>query len=63
MISHPLAIMPGAGIANQVVMLDGINSAFSLERIYDDAYLTLWDWMKSATAATTHSGQIVLVSG
>lgn len=63
LISHPLAIMPGAGIANQVVMLDGINSAFSLERIYDDAYLTLWDWMKSATAATTHSGQIVLVSG
>jgi hypothetical protein len=63
LISHPLAIMPGAGIANQVVMLDGINSAFSLERIYDDAYLTLWDWMKSATAATTHAGQIVLVSG
>jgi len=63
MISHPLAIMPGAGIANQVVMLDGINSAFSLERIYDDAYLTLWDWMRSATAATTHAGQIVLVSG
>jgi hypothetical protein len=63
LISHPLAIMPGAGIANQVVVLDGINSAFNFERIYDDAYLTLWEWMKSATAASTHAGQIVLVSG
>jgi hypothetical protein len=62
LISHPLAIMPGAGIANQVVPLDGINSAISFERIYDDAFLTLWEWMKSATASSTHAGHVVICS-
>ena len=62
-IEHPIAIMPGAGLANQAVILDGINTAFSFERIYDGACLTLWDWMKSATAATGHSGFITICAG
>lgn len=63
MIAHPLAILPGVGVANQPFILDGINSAFNLERIYDGAALALMEWFKSATPAATYSGQITLVSG
>jgi hypothetical protein len=62
-IAHPLAILPGVGVANQPFILDGINSAFNLERIYDGACLSLMEWFKSATGASTYSGQITVVSG
>ena len=63
MIAHPIAILPGVGVANQPVILDGINSAFNLERIYDGAALSLLEWFKGATTATTYNGYICVVSG
>jgi hypothetical protein len=63
MIAHPIALLPAAGVANQSVVLDGINSSFNLERIYDDAALTFIEYFKSATTATTYSGFITLLSG
>lgn len=62
-IGHPIAILPGIGASNQPMFVDGINSAFNFERIYDDAALTFMEWMKSATAAATYSGQITLCAG
>ena len=63
MIAHPIALLPAAGVANQSVVLDGINSSFNLERIYDDAALTFIEYFKSATTATTYAGFITLLSG
>lgn len=63
MIAHPIAILPGVGVANQSIILDGINSAFNLERIYDEAALALLEWFKSATGAATYNGYITVVSG
>jgi hypothetical protein len=63
MIAHPIALLPAAGVANQSVVLDGINSSFNLERIYDDAALTFLEYFKSATTATTYAGFITLLSG
>ena len=61
-IGHPLAILPQPA-ANVVFVLDGINSAFNLVRIYDDACLALNEFSKTATTAATVTGQIILVSG
>lgn len=63
MIAHPIAILPGVGLVGQPFILDGINSAFNLERIYNGAALGLLEWFKSATAAATYNGYITLVSG
>jgi hypothetical protein len=63
MIVHPLALLPGINVANQPMFMDGLNSAFNLERIYDGATLMFIEWFKSATAAATYSGQVCLVSG
>ena len=61
-IGHPLAILP-MPIANQAAILDGINSAFNLVRVYDDAALALNEFSKTATGAATVTGIIQLVSG
>ena len=61
-IGHPLAMIP-IGAANTPVILDGINSAFNLERVYDGACLTFKEICKSATTATNHWGSIRMVSG
>ena len=61
-IGHPLALIP-IGAANTPVILDGINSAFNLERVYDNACLTFLELCKSATTATNHWGSIRMVSG
>lgn len=61
-IGHPLVFVPCA-LANTPVILDGINSAFNLMRIYDDACLAFMEIMKGATNATSWNGQIQLVSG
>jgi len=61
-IIHPLAFLPEP-IANTPFLIDGINSAFNLERIYDNACLAFIT-PKIANAATiTHSGMIRFVSG
>ena len=62
-IGHALAILPHVPSAFLPFIVDGINSAFNLERIYDGAALALMEMFKSATAATTYTGWITVVSG
>lgn len=61
-IGHPLAFVP-VPLANTPVILDGINSAFNLSRIYDDACLCFLEISKSATTATNWWGAVQMVSG
>lgn len=61
-IGHPLAFIP-CPAANTPVIIDGINSAFNLSRVYDDAGLCFLEIAKSATTATNWWGSITLVSG
>jgi hypothetical protein len=61
-VSHPIAMMPFP-IANVPFVLDGINSAFSLERIYDDACLFFYTPQIATTGNITYSGLIRAVSG
>lgn len=61
-IGHPIAWLVHP-LANQVVVMDYVNTAFNLARIFDDACLAFLEPMKNATAATTFSGIINVVSG
>ena len=61
-IGHPLAWMP-CPIANVVCIIDGINSAFNLTRIFDDACMAFLEVTKPATAATTYNGMFETVAG
>lgn len=61
-IGHPIAFLP-CPLANFLSVVDGINSAFSLTRIFDDACLAFLEILKSATTATTYSGTIKTVAG
>lgn len=61
-IGHPLAFIPSFA-ANTPVIIDGINSAFNLSRVYDGACLAFMEIAKSATTATNWWGDIQLVSG
>jgi len=61
-LGHPIALLPCI-VANQVVIIDGINSAFNMNRIETDACLALLEISKPATTATSYFGQISLCSG
>lgn len=61
-IGHPIAMMPFPA-ANVPFVLDGINSAFNLQRIYDDACLAFYTPMIAATGGITYTGAIQMVSG
>lgn len=61
-IGHPLAFLP-CPVANMVCITDGINTAFSLHRIFDDACLAFLEVTKPATTATTYSGRFQAVAG
>jgi hypothetical protein len=61
-VAHPIAMMP-FGLANVPHVLDGINSAFNLERIYDDACLALYHPAIAVTGTLSYTGMIKLVSG
>lgn len=61
-IGHPLAFLP-CPAANIVTLYDGLNSAFSLSRVFDDACLAFLEILKSATTATTYTGQLITVAG
>lgn len=61
-LAHPLAFCPQLA-ANVPFILDGINSAFSLVEILTDACLAFAELQKSATTATTYTGQVIMVSG
>lgn len=60
-VAHPIAFMP-CPIANLVCVVDGINTAFSLTRIYDNACLSMLEISKPATTATNYSGLITAVA-
>jgi len=61
-IGHPIVFMP-AQVANIPVVIDGVNSAFNLQQIVDDACLAFMDVAAGATTTTTYTGNIFLVSG
>lgn len=61
-IGHPLALMP-IPVANVPFIYDGINSAFNLERVYDDACLSFMVPSVASAATVTYNGLIRLVSG
>lgn len=53
-IGHPLIFIPCAA-ANFVCMVDGLNTAANLVRVFDDAALALLEVSKPATTATTYN--------
>jgi len=61
-IAHPIAMMPFP-VANVPFVLDGINSAFNLQRVYNDACLFFYTPLIATTGGITYSGTIQLVSG
>lgn len=60
-VAHPIAFMP-CPIANLICVADGVNTAFNLTRIYDNACLTFLEIMKPATTAANYAGGLVLVA-
>lgn len=61
-IGHPIAFLP-MPVANMATIIDGINTAFNLTRIFDSAALAFLEIIKPATTATTYTGQITTVAG
>lgn len=60
-VAHPIAFFP-CPVANMICNVDGINTAFNLTRIYDNACLNFIEMPKPATTATTYSGQVMIVA-
>lgn len=61
-IGHPIAWMPSP-LVNTGAIIDGINSAFNLARIFDDACLAFLEIQRASTTAVTYSGIIQTVAG
>lgn len=61
-IGHPIAFMP-LPVANMICVVDGINTAFNLTRIFDDAALAFLEVTKPSTSATTYTGLFTTVAG
>lgn len=61
-VAHPLCFVP-MPVANVPFIYDGINSAFNLERIYDDAYIAFFTPAIATTGNITYNGVLRTVSG
>jgi hypothetical protein len=61
-IGHPIAFLP-MPVANMSTIIDGINTAFNLTRIFDNAALAFLEICKPAVTATTYTGNITTVAG
>lgn len=62
-VGHPIAWMP-IPLLNAMCNMDGINSAFSLVRIFDDAALAFLElYLTAVDSACTYRGQFETVSG
>lgn len=61
-IGHPIAWLP-APLANIACQIDGINTAFNLTRIFDNACLSLLEVAAPAVTATNVFGTITTVAG
>jgi len=60
-IAHAIAFFP-CPVANMMCEVDGINTAFNLTRIYDNACLNFIEMPKPATTLSIYSGQLTLVA-
>lgn len=61
-IGHPIAFLPSI-VANMITIVDGINTAFNLTRIFDDACLAFLDVNCPATTAPTFNGMFATAAG
>jgi hypothetical protein len=61
-IGHPIAWLPCV-VANMITIVDGINTAFNLTRIFDDACLAFLDVNTPVTTAPNFTGMFVTASG
>lgn len=61
-IGHPIAWLPCV-VTNMVTIIDGINTAFNLTRIFDDAALAFLEVNTAVTTAATITGQVSTVQG
>ena len=61
-IGHPLAFVP-IPLANCACLWDGINTAFSLVRVFDGAALAWLELSKPSTTATTYNAGVTMVHG
>lgn len=61
MMGHPIAFCP-CPVANVVCVIDGINTALNLTRIFDDAALQLLEITKPATTATSYNLNVFAVA-
>lgn len=60
-VGHPIAYFP-VPVINFMCVIDGINTAFNLATIYDNACLAFLEMPKPAVTATTYTGQIATCS-
>jgi hypothetical protein len=60
-LAHPIAMMP-CPLANMLCVCDGLYTAFSIQRIYDNACLSLMTISTQVATATTYQGTITLVN-
>lgn len=60
-VAHPIAIMP-CPVANLVCIVDGINTAFNLTKIFDGACLAIMEIMKPSTTGTNYTGMLEIVA-
>jgi hypothetical protein len=58
-VGHPIAFFP-CPLANMICIVDGINTAFNLTNIYDNAALAFIEMPKPAITATTYSGIVTI---
>lgn len=61
-IGHPIAFLPTI-VTNMMTIVDGINTAFNLTRIFDDAALAFLDVNAPSTTAPTINGMFATASG
>ena len=61
-IGHPIAWLP-CPVANMICNVDGLNTAFNLARIFDDACLAFLEVCKPSTTAAVYTGSFTTVAG
>jgi hypothetical protein len=60
-VGHPIAVL-ACPIANLMLNIDGVASAFNLQQVYDNACLNFLELPKAAASACTYSGIVLTVS-
>lgn len=60
-VGHPIAFFP-CPVANMVCIVDGINMAFNLTTVFDNACLALLEMPKPSTSAASYTGVLSVVA-